>query len=207
MVSVAGMASDGRSSRKLTIPKVSTLSEVNIENNDEGSSNEGSGDESSEDEDIQEDDVPEKQSTIYKLPPTFTGAPSLADVDLDAIIRGPVSQSRKVLDDIPSSDEVEDSENGVLEEDEDGDDLQYRRRLRKFQQDTSDEGEGPDFPSNGDSKEASNDEGMEYLPTKLVAQVTQPVETMSITPEAGSQSPFCCSTDILMTSIRRWLMV
>ncbi|KIM92094.1 hypothetical protein PILCRDRAFT_111662 [Piloderma croceum F 1598] len=182
-------SSSGPSSRKLTVPSGSTMSEVTIENKDEGSSNESSDDDEDSDHgDSDEDNVAEKQTNPYKLPPAFAGVASLADVDLEAIIRGPTSQSKSVLDDIPSrsiSDDEEAAED-VLEEDEEENDRLYRLRSKKFEKNTSsDEDQGEDLavPSGEGSGEESGDEEM-AITLKPSAQPPQPPENSSRTTQA-----------------------
>ena len=180
----------GSSSRKLTVPSGSNMSEVAVENNDEGSSNEGSDSEASAEEESDEDRLSEKQSGAYQLPPAFAGVSSLADVDLDAIIRGPASQSKSVLDNIPSrsiSEDDDDDADNVLEEDDD-DDWQYRLRSKKLEKNvpSDDEVEDSDVPGSGD---ASGGEEMEDVPPKTPTQPVQPLEDTSRTTQAGSQNP------------------
>ena len=183
------------SSRRLTVPSGSRMSEVTVENQDEGSSNEGSDDESSDNGGSDEDGISEKQSNSRILPSTFPGASSLADMDLEAIIRGPASQSKSVLDDIPSRSisDNEDKEAEDEEADEEADDQLYRLRSKMLEKNvSSDEGEGVDLPapSGGDSREESgDDEEVADIPLKPSTQPTQPLEDTSGTTQAGSQVP------------------
>jgi len=183
----------GASSRRLAVPSGSTMSEVTVENKDEGSSNESSDDEDP-DRDNDEDNVAEKQSNPYELPPAFPGMASLADLDLEAVIRGPASQSKSILDDIPSrsiSDDEDEAAEDILEDEEDDDRL-YRLRSKKFEKNTSsDENEGEDLtiPSGEGSREESGDEEVTEISQKPSAQSTQPPEDSSRTTQAGSQAP------------------
>ena len=183
----------GASSRRLAVPSGSTMSEVTVENKDEGSSNESSDDEDP-DRDNDEDNVAEKQSNPYELPSAFPGMASLADLDLEAVIRGPASQSKSILDDIPSrsiSDDEDEAAEDILEDEEDDDRL-YRLRSKKFEKNTSsDENEGEDLtiPSGEGSREESGDEEVTEISQKPSAQSTQPPEDSSRTTQAGSQAP------------------
>lgn len=195
-------SSSGPSSQKLTVPSGSTISEVTVENKDEGSSNESSDDdEDSDDGNNDEYNVAEKQTNPYKLPPAFAGVASLADVDLEAIIRGPTSQSKSVLDDIPSrsiSDDEDEAAEDVIEDEEDDDRL-YRLRSKKFEKNTSsDENEGEDLavPSDEGGREKSGDEEMADVTLKPSVQ-TQPLEDSSRTTQAGSQAPSLSLKEII----------
>ena len=187
---VAKQSEGGSSSRKPTIPSGSKISEVTVENYDEGSS---IGDSDDEDSEGNENSSSEQPATAYKLPSTFPGLASLADVDLEAIIRGPTSQVKTVLDDIPSrsiSDSEEEPEDEVMDEDEE-DDRQYRLRSKKLEKTTSsdeDEGVDPDVPADPDSREESGDESEEDESPKSSTLPTQLEDTPGTT-QAGSQGP------------------
>ena len=124
-----------KSSTTMRLPNGSTISEVTVENEDEGSSNETSNDDDNEDED-DEEAQPSRQdwsSSPYKISePT-----DLENLDIEALIRGPASQSKSVLDDIPSrsdsenKDDEEDAEE--VEEDEEENDREYRRRAKRLE--------------------------------------------------------------------------
>lgn len=173
------------SARKLIIPSGSTVSEVTVEHQGEGSSNEGSDDDEDEDEEEGEDDedvVPaprqEKSSSPYKLPPSFSGIADLGDLDLEALIRGPTSQSKSVLDNVPSrsdseDEDLDDAEEPEEEEDEEND-KQYRRRAKRLEKSaaSSDEDEDVELPADGD-------EDVKH------AHVGKPVDPREISPELG----------------------
>jgi hypothetical protein len=169
------------------------MSEVTVENQDEGSSNEGSDDDGSDDE----DDDESHSETPYRLPSMFTGAASLADVDLDALIHGPTSQSKSVVDDIPSrsvSDDDEEAEVDILEDDDD-DDRRYRHRSRKDEKyaPSEDEGEDSDIPDSDVPAEvgsrAERGDEVESVPTELSIKSNQLLEDASGTTQAGSHGP------------------
>ncbi|KIJ67635.1 hypothetical protein HYDPIDRAFT_38120 [Hydnomerulius pinastri MD-312] len=113
------------------IPSNSHLSEVTVESRDEGSSSESSDEEDDKEAPEEEFPVPHGQST----PEEQT---SLAEADLEAIIRGPTPSRRgilKLLDTAVSDDDEaegsgEGEREGELEEDEDEDKAVERSRRR-----------------------------------------------------------------------------
>jgi hypothetical protein len=190
-----------RPSRRPIIPSESRMSEVNVETRDEGSSNEGSDDDESDDDDDTHSDRQSESQYPYKLPSAF-GNVSFADMDLDAIIRGPLSQSKSILHEVPSGSDSEEDEDVEPEEedDEDEDDRQYRMRSKKLDKaaTSSDEGEDPDVPANGGSvdEDVAIDESPKTLP--------QPAEDGAI--QAGSQDTSASCDDLKLTSVTggRW---
>ena len=129
---------------KLIIPSGSTVSEVTVENKDEGSSNEGSDDDDDDEENGDDGDDEEaqpsrraKSSSPYKIPPAFSGQADLENLDIEALIRGPASQSKSVLDDIPSRSDSEDEDDEddaeEVEEEVEENDKEYRRQAKRLE--------------------------------------------------------------------------
>ncbi|KAF7983298.1 hypothetical protein HWV62_22965 [Athelia sp. TMB] len=165
-----------------TVPKGSRVSEVTVENGDEGSSNEGSDsggassstpssdddDEDDEDEDSEDEDDPADKVDRSQIPSAFPGVTSLDDLDLDALIRGPASQSKSVLDDIPSRTNSEEEEEEVVDDidadEEDEDDQRLRKLAREAKDISSDEVEGEDVdapvPDPNDTQGGSHNNAM-----------------------------------------------
>ncbi|KIJ19042.1 hypothetical protein PAXINDRAFT_97113 [Paxillus involutus ATCC 200175] len=124
-------------SRTPVIPSNSYMSEVTVEGRDEGSSSESS-----------EDDDEDEESAVAQERNTPDEQRSLAEGDLEAVIRGPAPRRQsilklldKVAGDKDSADESEDDE-GELEEDEEDKIVdRSRRRLSRHLAGSSDEGE------------------------------------------------------------------
>lgn len=195
-------------SRKPTIPTGSKMSEVTVEQGDEGSSNEGSDSEgttsssssSSDDEDSEDEEHGHTRQP--KLSSAFPGIRSLNDVDLDALIRGPASQSKSVLDDIPSRSNSDKEEDEVVEDDaedeEDEDEQQLRKLSKKARQvASSDEGEGEDPDAQIAEANLSGDTGaLQDVPAVEPAITTaQPAAGTLGTTEAGSSLLQPCSIE------------
>lgn len=180
--------------RKPTVPKGSRMSEVTIENGDEGSSNEdsdGDGSSSSSSSSSEDSDDEDQVNNIGqpKIPSAFPGVTSLDDLNLEALIRGPASQSKSVLDDIPTRTSSEEEEEEVMDDieadEEDEDDQRLRKLTRKAEQNASsdeDEGEDPDLPVTQANDEDASGDGDVVEP---VPGPVKPTENASGTKEAG----------------------
>ncbi|KAH7913473.1 hypothetical protein BJ138DRAFT_624695 [Hygrophoropsis aurantiaca] len=120
----------------------SHISEVTVESKGEGSSSE-----SSDEEDSSVEEEKEKESAILPQNPTNLGLASMSDVDLEALIRGPVP-AQSILDTIPTSDDDADEPAEALEED-DVEDRQSRRLSKRYEMDeeSSEEEQNPASPS------------------------------------------------------------
>lgn len=157
-----------RPSQRPIIPSELRLSEVTVEARDEGSSNEGSDDEDSDDENDDDihADMQSESRYPYKLPSAFGNLSFLADMDLDAVIRGPMSQAKSVLDELPSRSDSEKDEDSQQEDDvldEDADDRKYRMRSKKLDNASSDEGEDHDIPESSDDEDDVTPETLSQL--------------------------------------------
>ncbi|KAF8840520.1 hypothetical protein BDN67DRAFT_639856 [Paxillus ammoniavirescens] len=137
-------------SRTPVMPSNSYMSEVTVEGRDEGSSSESS-----------EDEVEDEESAVAQERHTPDEQRSLADGDLEAVIRGPAPRRQsilklldKVAGDQDSEDESEDDD-GELEEDEEDEMVdRSRRRLSRHPAGSSDEGEEEESRSPSLSLEA-----------------------------------------------------
>ncbi|KIK98339.1 hypothetical protein PAXRUDRAFT_694919 [Paxillus rubicundulus Ve08.2h10] len=134
--SESSLSHDVSLSRTPVMPSNSYMSEVTVEGRDEGSSSESS-----------EDEVEDEESAVAQERHTSDEQRSLAEGDLEAVIRGPAPRRQsilkfldKVASDKDSADESEDDE-GELEEDEEDEMDNRSRRLSRFLADSSDEGE------------------------------------------------------------------
>lgn len=152
------------------VPSHSLLSEVTVESRDEGSSSEEEGvaQEPEQDEMEQEEHEPEPDQ------------PSLADVDLDAIMRGPGPiKLGNLIDTLESKEgesdtEDEDGDIGPLEVEDDGENERKYRRLSQRWANSSDE--------EGDEDDESEQHSMP--PPKPPAG---PVEMSNATDPAGNK--------------------
>lgn len=137
------------SSWKPVIPKGSRMSEVTVESRDEGSSNDSSSSDSDdEDDETSKSKAPDADTVGIFLPPADSSP--YANVDLEALVRGPSTPRISLADVLPTSDSEDDedkgeeSDNVVLEED---DDLEFRRRSKKFERVVSSDDEVEEEPA------------------------------------------------------------
>ncbi|TCD63041.1 hypothetical protein EIP91_006054 [Steccherinum ochraceum] len=139
-----------KETRPLPIVPGSAISEVTMEGRDEGSSSESSSESEDDEEEPWVDEGTKKDAGLAKLLQR-AGVSSLEEVDMDAVLRGPVNTKKKgsVLAEIPESSGDEDDEDddklSEHKDSEDENDKSYRRLSRSLRKDgysSDDEQEG-----------------------------------------------------------------
>ncbi|KAG1730762.1 hypothetical protein EDB19DRAFT_1369536 [Suillus lakei] len=162
------------------VPSHSLLSEVTVESRDEGSSSE------EEDEIAQEPEQEEHEPEA--------GQPSLEDVDLDAIMRGPGPiKLRNLIDTMETKDDGSDTEDesgdiGLLEVEDDGEnERKYRRLSQRWVHSSEEEGDDDD-ESEQRSMPPPKQNISEPLPsTAALISSAGPDETFNATDPTGSR--------------------
>lgn len=161
------------------VPSHSLLSEVTVESRDEGSSSE------------EEDEIAREPEREEQEPQP--SQPSLKDVDLDAIMRGPGPiKLRKLIDTLESKEEESDTEDeggdiGPLEVEDDGENERKYRRLPQRWIDSSEEGDEDD-ENEWHSMPPPKQNISEPLPSNAVPKPSAGLdETFNATGPAGSK--------------------
>ncbi|KAG1777477.1 hypothetical protein EV702DRAFT_263066 [Suillus placidus] len=162
------------------VPSHSLLSEVTVESRDEGSSSE-------EDDEIAREPEQEEQEPQ-------PSQPSLKDVDLDAIMRGPGPiKLRKLIDTLESKEEESDTEDeggdiGPLEVEDDGENERKYRRLPQRWIDSSEEEGDEDDENEWHSMPPPKQNISEPLPSNAAPKPSAGLEeTSNATGPAGSK--------------------